>query len=70
MDYFFRCQKSTFNLEVIDKEFFLLTSQLDLLTSELFFELCISQRFIQKFERNWRNSVCIRVNKFVEFVNF
>ena len=27
----------------------------DILTSEFFFALCISQGYIQNFERNWRN---------------
>ena len=45
MDYFFRYQKSAFNLEnnkcICLGNFFVYT-QLDLLAPELFFELCIS----------------------------
>ena len=39
MDYFFRCQKNVFNLEITNvyvKELFLLTTLLDILTPELF----------------------------------
>ena len=31
-------------------------------TPELFFELCLYQGYIQNFERNWKNCICIRVN--------
>ena len=34
-----------------------------------FFELCISQGYIQNFERNWKNSVCIRINNFAKSAN-
>ena len=40
------------------------TSKPDLLTAELFSKLCIPQRYVQNFERNWKNSVCIGVNNF------
>ena len=53
MDYFSRCQKSTFNLEnnkcTCQANFFV---YLDLFTPELFFELWVSQGYIQAFERN------------------
>ena len=71
MDYFFRCQESTSNLENgYVKEIFLFTTELDLLTSEIFFELCISQGYIQNFEWSWKNSICIRVNNSAKSVNF
>ena len=35
-----------------------------------FFELCISQGYTQNFERNWKNSVCIRINNFAKSANF
>ena len=43
---------------------------LDLLTPELFFELCMSQGYIQNFQGNWKNSVCIRAINFAKSVNF
>ena len=56
---------------------FLFTTELDLLTPELFFKLCISQGYtcisqgyIQKSERNWKNSIDIRAKNFAKFVNF
>ena len=56
---------------------FLFTTELDLLTPELFFKLCISQGYtyisqgyIQKFERNWKNSIYIRAKNFAKSVNF
>ena len=52
------------------KEILLFTTQLDLLTPEFFSELCISQRYKQKFERNWKNSVCIRISNFAKSANF
>ena len=36
----------------------------------LFFESCVFQRYKQKFERNWNNSVCIEVDNFPKSVNF
>ena len=38
--------------------------------SKKFFELCISQGYIQNFERNWKNSVCIRISNLAKFANF
>ena len=38
--------------------------------SELFLELCISQGYLQNFERNWKNSISIRVKNFGKSVNF
>ena len=38
-----------------------------------FFELCISQGYMQKFDRNkmnWKNLVCIRINIFAKSANF
>ena len=49
-DYFFRCQKSIFNLEnkcIPQETFFVYTSQ-DLLTPDLIFELRTSQLHIQE----------------------
>ena len=69
MDHFFRCYKTTFNLEnnkCICQENFLFTKQLDLLTPKSFFELCISQGYIQDFEKNWKNSISIRDNNFAK----
>ena len=66
MDYFFRCQKSTFNLEnnkCICQGNIFAYHELDLLTPKLFFH-------IQNFERNWKTSICIRVNNFTKSVNF
>ena len=66
-------QKSTFSLEnnkCICQGNFLFTTQLDLLTAELFLEVYISQGYIQNFERNWKNSTFVRVNKFTKSVNF
>ena len=51
-------------------EIFFFTKWLDLLTPELFFELCASQGYIQNFERNSKNNICIGVNIFVKSVNF
>ena len=45
---------------------FLFTKQLDLLTPKLFFELCISQGYIQDFERNWKNLISVRDNSFAK----
>ena len=70
MDYFFKCQKNIFNLEnnkCIRQEIFFVYTSLDLLTPDLFFELCISQLYIQNFERNWKNSICIKICKFLNF---
>ena len=39
-------------------------NQPDLLTVELFFKLCISERYTHNDEKNWKNSVCIGVKKF------
>ena len=69
----FRCQRSTFNLEKANayvKEIFLFTTQLDLLTPESFFKSCISQGYIQHFERNWKSSIYVRVNNLAKFVIF
>ena len=39
--------------------------------SRIVFRACISQRYIQRnFKRNWKNSICIRVNNFAKSVNF
>ena len=38
--------------------------QLDLLTVELFFKPCISQRYVHNLEKNWKNSVCIGAKNF------
>ena len=43
---------------------------MDLFTPELFLGLCISQGYIQNLGRNWKNSICIRVNNFAKSVNF
>ena len=53
----------------MSRKFFVYTS-LDLLTPELFFELCISQGYRQNFERNWKNSIRIRVSNLAKSVNF
>ena len=40
---------------------------------EIFFELCvppISQRYVQKLERNWNKSGCIKVDNFRKYMNF
>ena len=34
------------------------------------FELCISQRYKQKLERIWNNSLCIKVDNFPKSANF
>ena len=72
MDCFFRCQKSTFNLEnnkrICQGNFFVYHNQ-DLLTPDVFFEPCIYQGYIQNFERNRTNSICIGVKNFAESVN-
>ena len=42
-------------------------------TSEIYFELCVSQRYVKNFERNWNNSGCIKVDIFRkcgEFLSF
>ena len=67
---FFRFQRSTFNLvnkNAYVKEIFLFTTWLDPLTPELFFQLCISQGYIENFERIYKNSICIKVNNFAKF---
>ena len=38
--------------------------QPDLLTAELFFKLCISQRYVHNLKPNWKDSVCIGVKNF------
>ena len=38
--------------------------------SEVIFRLCISQRYIQNFERDWKNLICIGVNNFAKSLNF
>ena len=38
-------------------------------TSEFFFELCVSPRYVQKFVKNWNNSTCIKVDSFCKSVN-
>ena len=37
---------------------------------EIFFELCVSQKYVQKLEKNWNNSGCIKVDNFRKSVNF
>ena len=39
-------------------------------TTTQIFELCVSQRYVQKLERNWNNSVCTKVENFPKSVNF
>ena len=50
MDYFFKYVRKALSICKITnahvKEIFWFTTQLDLLTPELFFELCISQEYI------------------------
>ena len=74
MNHFFRCQKSTCNLEKITnsyvKKCFFVYHITGLCTPVLFFELCISQGYIENFERNSKNSICITVNNFAKSVNF
>ena len=71
MNYFLRCQESTFNFKnnkcICQGNCFVyhITG-----STYLFFDLCISQGFMQNFERNWKNSICIRVNNFAISVNF
>ena len=36
----------------------------DLLTAELFFKLCITQRYAHNLEMYWKNSVCISIEDF------
>ena len=36
----------------------------NLLTVEVFFKLCLSQRYVYHLERNWKNYVCIDVKNF------
>ena len=73
MDYFFRCQKSIFNLQnnkcICQGNFFVYHAT-GPIYYRLFFQVCIYQGYIQNFERNWNNSICIRVNNFAESVNF
>ena len=73
-DYFFGCQKSTFNLEnnkcICQGNFFGLQRNWIYLLQNCFFELCVCQGYIQNFERNWKNSVCIRINNFAKSANF
>ena len=35
-----------------------------------FFDLCVSYRYIQNFEMNWKNLICIIINNFGKSVNF
>ena len=37
---------------------------------ENFFELYVFQKYVQKLERNWNNSGCIKVDNFLKSVNF
>ena len=46
-----------------DYSFFMYLRE-DLLTDELFFKLCVPQRYVYKLERNWKNSACIGVKNF------
>ena len=69
---FFRCQKSVFNLEnnkLLCQGNFFVYHVTGPFTLELFFELCIFQGYIQNFERNWKSSICIKVNNFGKSVN-
>ena len=43
---------------------------MDPYTTEIFYELCVSQRYKQKLERNWNNSFCIKVDNFPKSVDF
>ena len=72
MDYLCRCQKRTFNLE-IDKcicqgNFFVYLIFWIYLLQNYF--LSISQGYMQNFEKNSKNLICIRVNNFAKPVNF
>ena len=37
---------------------------------ELFLKLCISHRYVQRLERNWKNVVCIKVENLAYLANF
>ena len=51
-------------------KFFFFTMWLYLLAPELFLKLCLSQGYIQNFERNWENSICIRANNIARSLNY
>lgn len=75
MDYFIICQRSTFKLEN-NKSMCQGYFPVELVTgstwSEIIFQtnLCISQRYIQNFQRNCEESVCIKVDNFAQSANF
>ena len=65
MNYFFRCQESTFNLENkkmhISRKYFSLHVTESTYSRIILRAICACQGYIQNFERNCTNSICIRV---------
>ena len=54
----------------MSRNFFFLKHNWIYLPQNYFFELCLSQGYIQNFERNLKNLICIRVNNFDKSINF
>ena len=42
----------------------------NLLASDLLFEIFLSQRIVQPFEKNWKNYACIEANNLAEYLSF
>ena len=70
MDIFSNFKESIFNLDknksICHRKRFVHPEEVTGSNLELFLGLHISQRFVQIFERYWKNSVCIRVNNFAK----
>ena len=69
MDHFFRCQKSTFNLENNDclcQGKFFVYHVTGSTYSGILFGAMYNSRYIQNFERDWKNAIWIRVSNSVK----
>ena len=71
MDYFFRCQKITFNLEnkkhICQGNFFVY-HKTGSTYSRIIFRAMFISRIYTNIQRNWANAICIRVNIFAKSV--
>ena len=73
MDYLFRCLKRTLNLEnnkCIYQGNFFVYHVTESAYSKIILQANIFQGYMQNFERNWKNPICIRVTNFAKSVNF
>ena len=72
MDYLFRCLKRTLNLEnnkCLYQGNFFVYHVTESAYSKIILQANIFQGYMQNFERNWKNPVCIRVTNFAKSVN-